>query len=108
MQFLITAYDGTDPGAPARRQAVRAQHLAGAERMYKEGTMICGAAILDETGGMAGSMVLVEFPSEADMRRDWLDSEPYITGDVWRDVTIQPCKVPGFMLAAAPVPPGAG
>ncbi len=30
MQFVVIARDGTDPEAPARRQAARDAHLAGA------------------------------------------------------------------------------
>ncbi|MDL2294471.1 YciI family protein [Ruminococcaceae bacterium OttesenSCG-928-D13] len=99
MQFLITAYDGTDPQAPARRQAVRAEHLAGAERMYREKTLLYAAAILNDAGGMAGSAMIVDFPSREAMQAEWLDNEPYITGDVWRKIEIVPCAVPGFCLS---------
>lgn len=97
MQFLVIACDGTDENAPARRQAAREQHLAGAEKMYASKTLLYAAAILDEGGNMAGSMMVVDFPSRDAMQTNWLDNEPYILGDVWRDIRIEPCKTPGFI-----------
>lgn len=98
MQFIITAWDGTDPDAPARRQAVRAVHMAGAEQMYKDKTLLYAVAILNEAGGMVGSTMIVDFPSRQALQADWLDSEPYVTGDVWRKIDIRPCAAPGFCL----------
>ena len=28
----------------------------------------------------------------------WLDEEPYVVGEVWREVTVQPCQVPPTFL----------
>lgn len=98
MQFLVVAYDGNDENAPARRQAARAEHLTGAEKMYKDKTLLYAAAILDDAGGMAGSMMVVDFPSRRELHADWLDREPYVLGDVWRDIRIEPCKTPGFII----------
>ena len=96
MQFVVTGYDGKDPEAPARRQAAREAHLAQAEKLYGEGGLLYAAALLDEQGGMAGSVLIMSFESEKALREQWLKDEPYVTGDVWRDIRIEPCKVPGF------------
>lgn len=97
MQFLVTGYDGKDADAPARRQAVRDAHLAGAQRMYGEKKLLFAVAILDENGVMTGSSMVVEFASKAALYSEWLDKEPYVTSGVWQDIRIEPCKVPGFI-----------
>ncbi|MBZ0325651.1 MAG: YciI family protein [Alphaproteobacteria bacterium] len=92
MQFLVVAMDGTDEDALARRLAVREAHLANAKKLKQDGTMIEGGAILDADGRMIGSACLVDFPSRAELDA-WLDSDPYVTGDVWRDIKVSPIKL---------------
>ena len=87
MQFIVIGLDGTDSGAPDRRQKVRQQHIDMGEKLRQSGNMWYGAALLHDDGTMKGSMILVDFPSEKELQV-WLDKEPYIVGDVWRDVTI--------------------
>ena len=97
MQFLVTAYDGTDAEAPARRMKVREAHLAGTRRMKEGGEMLVGGAILDDAGQMIGSCCIVELPDRAAVDA-WLAIDPYVTGDVWRRIEVQPFR-------AATVPP---
>ena len=91
MQFLVIAYDGTDADAPARRQAVRAAHLAGAEAMKTAGEMPVGGAILDDDGAMIGSACVVEVADRAALDA-WLARDPYVTGDVWRRIEVHPFR----------------
>jgi hypothetical protein len=91
MQYLVTAYDGTDPEAPARRQRVREAHLAGAKAMGESGAMICGGALLDDAGGMIGSACIVEFEDRATLDA-WLEIEPYVTGKVWQRIEVTPFR----------------
>jgi uncharacterized protein YciI len=92
MQFIVLGHDGTDKDAPALRQAVRQNHIDLGEQLRLSGNMWYGAALLDEDGNMNGSMILVDFPSKKEFQ-DWLDKEPYITGEVWKKVEIYPCNV---------------
>lgn len=98
MHFLITAYDGKDEGAPERRAKVRAAHLELVEKLKAEKKILIGAAILDEASQMIGSVMIGNFPSREAMQAQWLDREPYVMGDVWQDVKIEPCRVPDFYL----------
>ncbi len=41
---------------------------------------------------MIGSSMHVAFADEAAFRA-WYDAEPYVTGDVWRDVSIRPMRI---------------
>ena len=98
MQFLILAYDGTDSEAINRRYKVREQHLEGVRKGKEEGKHLYGAAILDEKGKMIGSIMVVDYPSKEILVNEWLNHEPYVTGDVWKKIDIQPCKVSEVFL----------
>ena len=98
MHFLITAYDGKDSEAKTRRGNVREQHLEGAKQLIKERKLLYGAAILDDEGYMIGSSLIVDFPSKEAIFIEWLDNEVYVTGNVWQEIDIKPCRVPDIIL----------
>jgi uncharacterized protein len=88
MHFLIIAHDFRDPEAPSRRQRHRPAHIEGIRRMKIEGTFLEGGAMIDDEGRTVGSMVLVDYPSRAEVDA-WLAADPYTTGQVWEHVTVQ-------------------
>ncbi|MDX1975841.1 MAG: YciI family protein [Rickettsiales bacterium] len=97
MQFLILAFDATDGEALARRMANRDAHIAHIDKAKAAGHAHMGAALLDEDGKMMGSSIICEFPDEAAVEA-WIKTDPYITGEVWDDVSITPCKIaPSFV-----------
>ena len=87
MQFVIIGLDGTDAEAPARRQAVREDHIAMGEKLLASGNLWFGAALLHDDGSMKGSLYVVNFSSEKELH-EYLDEEPYVIGEVWKDITI--------------------
>jgi len=93
---MITAYDGTDGEAALRRSNAREAHLAGVKQLQKERKHLYGAALLDDEGQMTGSMLLVDYPSKEALHNEWLNSEPYVIGNVWETIEITPCIVPDF------------
>ena len=98
MQYVITAYDGTDPDAIDRRLDAREAHIRLCDELKAKGHILFGAALLDENDQMAGSVMIVDFDSQKDLE-DWLDEEPYVTGNVWVDIEIAPCRVgPSFVV----------
>ncbi|MGG3928216.1 YciI family protein [Metabacillus fastidiosus] len=92
MQYIVTAYDGTDEKSTDRRLAVREEHLKSVERRFKEGQHLYGAAMLNDEGKMIGSMMVVDYPSREELD-NWLKVEPYVTGNVWQKIEIKQCKV---------------
>jgi uncharacterized protein len=88
MTFLVLAYDGADVDAPSRRAAARPAHFATAQRLKAAGHFLEGGAILDDGGKMQGSMLLMEFPTRAELDA-WLSSDAYTLGGVWKDVTVR-------------------
>ena len=91
MQFLVTAKDGTDDDAIERRKRVRPTHLEAIAPLVEDGHVLVGGAILNEDGDMIGSMLLVEFPDRSGVDA-WLERDPYVTGDVWRDIDVRPFR----------------
>ena len=89
-QFLVTAYDGTDADAPARRLAARQAHFEGIQSMVERGEIMSGGAFLGETEGLPiGSIILVEFPTRAELDA-WLEREPFVTQKVWQKIEVRP------------------
>jgi hypothetical protein len=95
MEFLITAYDGTDEGAPDRRIQVRSEHLEKARKMKEQGHLIEGGAILDDDGKMIGSTLYMQFDSREELQQ-YIDEDPYVTGKVWEKIEVKPIKLVKF------------
>ncbi len=96
MQFIVTGYDGTDEGALDRRMAAREGHLAIAKTMYESGKWLYAAAILNDEGKMAGSVIVCDFESRDVLESEWLSNEPYIIGKVWEKVEVTRAQVAPF------------
>ncbi len=92
MQFLLVAYDGTDPGALDRRMKARPEHLEKIANLKKKGEFLLGGAILDNESRMIGSMIVYEFPDRAALDAR-LKQEPYIVYGVWEKYEIKPYRL---------------
>jgi len=97
MQFIILGYDGDDAAALERRLAAREAHLQLFNENLTARKMLFGAAILNDAGKMAGSMLVCDFPSRTDLDA-YLAVEPYVLGDVWRRIEVMPAAVPPALL----------
>ena len=91
-QYVITARDGTDEGALARRMAARPAHLANVAPMVEAGQLIAGGAILDDAGQMIGSVTIADFPNRAALDH-WLATDPYVVQGVWQSIDVQPFRL---------------
>lgn len=98
MQFLVVAYDGTDPDSGQRRQRARAAHLAAAARLKALGQFVIGGAILDDAGTMVGSALIYEFPDREALNR-CLATDPYVVEKVWQRIEVR-----AFRVAQLPAP----
>lgn len=63
-----------------------------ANHLRATGNLLYAVATLDGNGQPNGSMEVVQFDSRADLDR-WLKNEPYLTGQVWAEVDVRPCRV---------------
>ena len=91
MLFLVIAKDGTDSQAPARRQAVRDEHLSNIKPSVEAGILHVGGAIMDDDGNMIGSALIAEAESKEDLQ-EFLDSDIYTKTGVWQSFEIYPFK----------------
>lgn len=98
MHFVVIGYDGTDEKALERRMAVRPQHLALAETFHENGKWLYACGIQNSRGDLVGSVIICEFASEEELRREWLEHEPYLLGKVWERVEISLALIPPFYL----------
>jgi len=89
MEFIVFGYDGTDHGALDRRMAARTAHLEVVSSLKAAGMFLYGGAMLDDEGNMTGSVMVLDFPSEDDLREKWLNDEPFVIGNVWRKVEVR-------------------
>ena len=96
MQFIVIGRDGTDEQALERRMAAREAHLETAKKMHQTGRWLYAAAILNDEGNMAGSVIVCDFESEAALRSEWLDTEAYVAGNVWETVEVTRAAVAPF------------
>jgi len=92
MQFILIAYDGTDPGALERRMKSRPEHLEKISKVKKAGAFLFGGAILNDTGQMVGSVILYDVPDRAALE-ERLKDEPYIYNQVWEKFEIKPFRL---------------
>jgi uncharacterized protein YciI len=102
MQWLIIARDGTDEDALGRRLAARPAHLAHAAELQAAGHLIVGGALIDDNGDMIGTAAIAQFATRAELDH-WLETDPYRTGDVWREIEVHPYRAaPHYHLPACP------
>jgi uncharacterized protein len=87
MQYVIIGLDGTDEQALDRRLKVRPDHLDLGAKMVEDGRMLYGAALKKEDGTMKGSLLVMNFATKEKLD-EWLEIEPYVTGNVWENITI--------------------
>ncbi|MCS6808786.1 MAG: YciI family protein [Bacteroidota bacterium] len=94
-QYIIYAKDYTDTDAVHRRMEARSAHFEGVKALKARGCFIVGGALLNEDGRMIGSMMVLEFPTRADLDA-WYAQEPYVIGKVWENVEIHQAALATF------------
>lgn len=78
-------------GVLERRLAARAEHMAGLKIEKCANRIVDGGAILDETGNMAGSVVLCQFEDRTALDA-YLEREVYMREGIWGEVEIIPMR----------------
>jgi uncharacterized protein YciI len=91
-QYIVHAWDGKDDHALERRMKARPSHFETARRLKAAGNYVLGGAMLNDSGQMIGSTMILQFESKEALQA-WLDNEPYITGNVWDKVEVHPFRV---------------
>jgi uncharacterized protein YciI len=89
MRFVVMAYDGDDPEAPARRAATRPRHLEGMAQLAADGRLLLAGAIVGGSGAPVGSMLLFDV-EDRDAVDDIVMRDPYREAGVWERFEIWP------------------
>lgn len=92
MQFMITAYDGTDVLAPERRKNARPEHLENIKKVREKGSVVCAGGLTNEEGLPIGSFLILEFATRA-LFDEYLSTEPYVIQKVWEKITVEQANV---------------
>jgi uncharacterized protein len=71
---------------------IRPMHLEKMNELKKNGNFLFGGAILDDKENMIGSVVAFEFPGWDDIEA-YLETEPYVSGGVWKKIDIKPFRM---------------
>ncbi|AIF47960.1 YciI family protein [Dyella japonica] len=89
---------GTDvPDSLEKRKGARPAHIERLQKLLDEGRlMIAGpfpAIDAEDPGpaGFSGSLILAEFPSQADAEA-WAKDDPYVAAGVYASVSIKPFR----------------
>ncbi|MCC4116048.1 YciI family protein [Aromatoleum toluclasticum] len=95
MLYVLTGEDA--PGKLDARMAVRPAHLARLQALHDEGRLVVAGPMpaIDSPdpgpAGFFGSLVIAEFPSQADAEA-WLATDPYVTNGVFARTSVRPYK----------------
>lgn len=82
MDLVLIADDGTDAGAPARREAARERHVANIRANAAAGRLVMSGPRLRADGATAGSLQVFRLPDRAAMDA-YLATEPFALEGVW-------------------------
>jgi uncharacterized protein YciI len=82
MDMLLIAGDGGDAGAPARRAAAHARHLANIRAHAADGWLLMSGPRLRADGSIAGSLQVSRLP-DRDAMNAYLAREPFALEGVW-------------------------
>jgi uncharacterized protein YciI len=97
MPFLIFGYDGKDEQALDRRLAARPNHIQLGDKLRDQGKVLYGVAMLNDDKKMIGSVYIVNMDTREEVDK-YLETEPYVTGNVWQKIEVMPCAVgPSFV-----------
>src|SRR5215213_7350313 len=90
--FVLIAEDGTDSGAPARREAARERHLRSIRENAAAGRLVMSGPRIRADGSTAGSLQFFEVPDHAAMD-DYLRQEPFALEGVWARREVLPFRI---------------
>jgi len=95
MLYVLMGEDAA--GSLDKRLAARPAHLERLKQLQAEGRLILAGPMpaIDSPdpgpAGFSGSLIVAEFPSQADAQA-WLDADPYVAEGVFSRATARPFK----------------
>ena len=88
MHWIVTCTDA--PDGTARRAEHRAGHFAHL-KAHSDRIVLAGALQNDDRSAPVGSLLVVDFPTKAEVEA-FCEKDPFVTGGVFNSVVIKPYK----------------
>jgi hypothetical protein len=95
---MLYAIIGQDvPDSQDKRLAARPAHLARLQSLQDEGRLLLAGpfpavdALDPGAAGFTGSLIVAEFASWQ-AAREWAEADPYVTGGVFGQISVQPFR----------------
>ena len=83
--FVFVAHDG--PQGFERRQQLRERHVAYLEELDRDGRLVYGGPMRDESDRSIGALLVLDVPDVA-AARAIVENDPYVKGGVFEDFEI--------------------
>ena len=86
------------PDSFEKRRSVRPAHLQRLKTLKEEGRLVVAGPLLRDdddnpaVAGVKGSLIVAEFPN-IEAAKAWAAADPYVTAEVYANVTVLPFKV---------------
>jgi uncharacterized protein len=97
VKFMVLAWDVPGESGVALRDELRAAHMDTISARFRDGSVILGAGIYDDSSVVRGSLVVLDCESRAFVD-SYLESEPFQIGGLWERVEVHELKMPEMYL----------
>jgi uncharacterized protein YciI len=81
-----------------KRKSIRPAHLERLKILTAENRLLAAGPLMNQDGdnpflaGIHGSLIIAQFNS-LDEAREWIAADPYVTAEVYKQITVKPFKV---------------
>ncbi len=81
-----------------KRKSIRPAHLERLKILTAENRLLAAGPLMNQDGdnpfvaGIHGSLIIAKFNS-LDEAREWIAADPYVTAEVYKQITVKPFKI---------------
>lgn len=81
-----------------KRKSIRPAHLTRLQQLSRENRLLAAGPLQNQDGdnpflaGIHGSLIIAKFNS-LDEAKEWIAADPYVTAEVYQNVTVKPFKI---------------
>lgn len=96
MEYVFYCEDA--PNSLEKRRSVRPAHIERIKALKEEGQLVVAGPLLKEdnedpaVAGVRGSLIIAKF-NNIEEAKAWIAADPYVTAEVYANVTVLPFKV---------------
>lgn len=81
-----------------KRKSCRPAHLERLHQLAAQNRLLAAGPMMNQDGdnpflaGIHGSLIIADFHS-LDEAKEWIAADPYVTAEVYRNITVKPFKI---------------